>query len=113
MVLAPAGLAPAVPGMAAAFQDVPNAGLLVRMLLTLPALSGAVAAPFAGLLADRWGRRPVIVAAFLLYGLAGGPGFLFGSPARVPGHWVSGGGAAWRPGAGLVPPVSRRLPRRP
>src|SRR5207237_183343 len=47
MMLATAGLAPALPGMAAAFQDVPNAALLVRVLLTLPALSGAAAAPFA------------------------------------------------------------------
>src|SRR5437867_5746100 len=71
MLLASAGLAPALPGIAAAFQDVPNAGLLVRMLLTLPALSGAAAAPFAGLLTDRWGRKPVIVVALLLYGVVG------------------------------------------
>src|SRR5260370_41319391 len=113
MVLAPAGLAPAVPGMAAAFQDVPNAGLLVRMLLTLPALSGAVAAPFAGLLADRWGRRPVIVVALLLYGLAGAPGFLFDSLAARLGArvWVGlgMGGRASR----LLTPRSHYFPAGP
>lgn len=83
MLLATAGLAPALPGMAAAFQDVPNAGLLVRMLLTLPALSGAAAAPFAGLLADRWGRKPVIVVALLLYGLVGSAGFVLDSLAGI------------------------------
>ena len=83
MLLATAGLAPALPGMAAAFQDVPNAGLLVRMLLTLPALSGAVAAPFAGLLVDRWGRKPVIVVALLLYGLVGSAGFVLDSLASI------------------------------
>ncbi len=83
MLLATAGLAPALPGMVAAFRDVPNAGLLVRMLLTLPALSGALAAPFAGLLADRWGRKPVIVVALLLYGLAGPAGFVLHSLAAI------------------------------
>ena len=83
MLLATAGLAPALPGMAAAFQDVPNAGLLVRMLLTLPALSGAVAAPFAGLLTDRWGRKPVIVVALILYGLVGSAGFVLDSLAGI------------------------------
>src|SRR5712691_7028825 len=83
MLLATAGLAPALPGMAAAFHEVPNAGLLVRMLLTLPALSGAVAAPFAGLLADRWGRKPMLVAALLLYGLAGSAGFGLHSLAAI------------------------------
>src|SRR6266851_7865765 len=83
MLLATAGLAPALPGMAAAFHDVPNAGLLVRLVLTVPALSGAVAAPFAGLLADRWGRKPVIVAGLLLYGLAGSAGFVLHSLAAI------------------------------
>ncbi|TMC46901.1 MAG: MFS transporter, partial [Chloroflexi bacterium] len=83
MMLATAGLAPALPGMAAAFQDVPNAALLVRVLLTLPALSGAAAAPFAGLLMDWWGRKPVIVVSLLLFGLAGSAGFVLDSLAGI------------------------------
>jgi len=83
MMLATAGLAPALPGMAAAFQAVPNAALLVRVLLTLPALSGAAAAPFAGLLMDWWGRKPVIVVSLLLFGLAGSAGFVLDSLAGI------------------------------
>lgn len=55
--LATTGIAPALPGMASAFQNVPNAELLVRLTLTMPALVGAIAAPFVGLLADRWGAN--------------------------------------------------------
>lgn len=75
VVLATAGLAPALPGMALAFQDTPNAALLVRLALTIPALFGAVGAPLGGILSDRWGRKPVIVVALILYGLAGTAGY--------------------------------------
>ena len=79
VVLVTAGLAPALPGIALAFQDMPNAELLVRLTLTMPALLGAIGAPFAGILLDRWGRKPVIVAALILYGLAGTAGYVLNS----------------------------------
>jgi MFS family permease len=79
LVLVTAGLAPALPGIAAAFQDAPNAGLLVRLTLTMPALLGGIAAPFAGIFLDRWGRKPVIVAALIVYGLAGTAGYVLDS----------------------------------
>ena len=37
----------------------------------MPALFIAIGAPFASILLDRWGRKPVIVAALILYGLPG------------------------------------------
>ena len=78
-VLAGATIAPALPAMSLAFQDIPNAEFLVRLLLTVPALFTAIGAPFSGLLLDRWGRKPVLVAAVILYGLAGASGYVLGS----------------------------------
>ena len=78
-VLAGATIAPALPEMSRAFQDIPNADFLVRLLLTVPALFTAIGAPFSGLLLDRWGRKPVLVVAVILYGVAGASGYLLGS----------------------------------
>lgn len=78
-VLAGAGISTALPQMSLAFQDIPNADFLVRLMLTVPALFTAIGAPFSGLLLDRWGRKPVLVAAVILYGLAGASGYVLGS----------------------------------
>lgn len=78
-VMAAATLAPALPEMNRFFQDVPNAEFWVKLVLTMPALLIAIGAPFAGFLLDRWGRKPVLIAGLILYGLAGTSGFLPGS----------------------------------
>ncbi len=78
-VLAGATIAPALPEMSRAFQDIPNADFLVRLLLTVPALFSAIGAPFSGLLLDRWGRKPVLIVAVTLYALAGTSGYVLGS----------------------------------
>lgn len=70
-VLSTATLSPALPAIEQAFADVPNVALLSRLTLTLPALLIALIAPFAGTLLDRWGRRPVMLLAIILYGFAG------------------------------------------
>ncbi len=82
-VLPVAALAPALPALALAFQDTPNAELLVRLTLTMPALLIAVGAPIAGLLLDRWGRRPVILLSLIAFGLAGTSGFLLDSLVAI------------------------------
>lgn len=78
-VLAATIISPALPDMARAFQDTANADFLVRLTLTMPALLVALAAPFAGILLDRWGRKPVLAAALLLYAVAGTAGFFLDS----------------------------------
>ena len=78
-VLAGAGISTALPQMSLAFQDIPNAEFLVRLMLTVPALFTAIGAPFSGLLLDRWGRKPVLVVSVILYGLAGTSGYVLGS----------------------------------
>ena len=73
-VMAGATVSPALPEMGRVFADVPNAPLLVRLVLTLPALFIAVGAPVAGAIVDRVGRKGVLVTAIVLYGLAGASG---------------------------------------
>ena len=66
-------LAPNLPQFLAHFADVPNHEFLVPMILTIPALCNALFSPFAGMLADRFGRRRMLLAALLVqsaFGLA-------------------------------------------
>ncbi|MGY4533214.1 MFS family permease [Pseudomonas sp. TE3786] len=64
-------LAPVLPRMQAHFADTPGATVLVPIALTLPALVIALVAPFAGLIADRVGRKPLLLWAMLLYSVCG------------------------------------------
>jgi MFS family permease len=78
-VMAGATIAPGLPAMRHHFAAVDQAGLLVRLVLTLPALLIALAAPLVGGLVDRLGRRPPLLGALLLYGLAGSSGLVLDS----------------------------------
>lgn len=78
-VLAGALLAPSLPDMTRAFQDVPNAEFLVMLTLTMPALFIALGSPLAGILLDKRGRRPVLIFSLILYGISGTSGFFVDS----------------------------------
>lgn len=73
-VMSGATIAPGLPGMRAHFEGAPAADLMVRLVLTMPALFIALCAPFAGLLIERAGRLKVLVAGALLYAAAGTAG---------------------------------------
>ncbi|MDZ5699089.1 MFS transporter [Chelativorans sp. M5D2P16] len=75
-IMAGATISPALPAIESHFSDSPQAAILTRLVLTVPALFIALSAPFAGVLADRYGRRPVAIAAVVLYGLAGSSGLV-------------------------------------
>ncbi|HGA2316970.1 TPA: MFS transporter [Pseudomonas putida] len=64
-------IAPVLPRMQAHFAETPGVAVLVPVALTLPALMIALLAPLAGVLADRIGRRPLLLASMLLYSLCG------------------------------------------
>jgi MFS family permease len=64
-------IAPVLPRMQAHFAETPGAAVLVPVALTLPALVIAFLAPLAGVLADRVGRRSLLLASMLLYSLCG------------------------------------------
>ncbi|MEX1062736.1 MAG: MFS transporter, partial [Balneolaceae bacterium] len=73
-VMSGATIAPALPSMQAHFSTVGNVDLWIRFVLTVPALFIVLAAPFTGWFVDRWGRRPLLLPAVILYGLAGSSG---------------------------------------
>jgi MFS family permease len=64
-------LAPNLPQFLTHFAAVPHHDVLVPMILTIPALCNAVFSPFAGMLADRLGRRQMLVKALLVHSVAG------------------------------------------
>ncbi|WP_369230744.1 MFS transporter [Streptomyces sp. R21] len=64
-------IAPVLPKMQDHFESVPGAKALVPLALTVPALSLALLAPFAGVIVDRVGRKRLLVVATLLYAVFG------------------------------------------
>lgn len=78
-----ATIAPALPAMQAHFADVENVGLLIRLVLTLPALPIVIGAPLAGYLGDRSGRTRLLVGAMVLYAVAGSSGLYLDSLGAI------------------------------
>ncbi len=78
-ILANAIVAPALPQITQAFSDIHQAELLTKLMLTLPALLIALAAPLAGKLMDKIGRIKVMIVSLIIYLLAGTSGFWLGS----------------------------------
>ena len=82
-VMSGATIAPSLPAMQEYFANVENSALLVRLVLTIPALFIAIGGLFAGSLVDRVGRKPLLVVSTILYGLAGGSGFILNSLVTI------------------------------
>jgi MFS family permease len=70
-VMAIIALAPTLPTLLAHFHDVPNARLMVPLLITAPSACIALFAPAAGVIADRFGRRRLLLWAMAFYGGGG------------------------------------------
>lgn len=70
-VAATTPIAPVLPKLAEAFAHEPRVELLSRLVLTMPALFVIFGAPVAGLVADRYGRRPLALGSMALYSIAG------------------------------------------
>ncbi|CAL9373429.1 hypothetical protein SUDANB105_00910 [Streptomyces sp. enrichment culture] len=64
-------IAPVLPRMQDHFDGVAGSAVLVPLVLTVPALSLALLAPFAGMVVDRLGRKRLLVVATVLYALFG------------------------------------------
>jgi MFS transporter, ACDE family, multidrug resistance protein len=91
-VLGVASVTPAFPSVIEAWQISPPS---VGWLVTAFTLPGVVLTPLLGVLADRFGRKRVLVPALLLFGVAGvACGFAPSFEALVAWRFVQGIGAA-------------------
>lgn len=78
-VMSGATIAPSLPTMQIQFAELENVEFWVRLVLTMPALFIVVGSPIAGQLVDTIGRKPLLLASAMLYGLAGSSGFVLNS----------------------------------
>ncbi len=64
-------IAPVLPQMAQEFAGTPGVGVLVPIVLTVPALVIGLTAPFAGFVADKIDRKRVLLIALVAYSIVG------------------------------------------
>lgn len=62
-VMSGATISPSLPAMQSYFAEVENSALLVRLVLTIPALFIAIGGMFAGQLVNRIGRKFLLIIA--------------------------------------------------
>ncbi|WP_255632657.1 MFS transporter [Amycolatopsis sp. TNS106] len=74
-IMAAAIIAPSLPAMREVFSGTPGSDLLVRLTLTVTSLAIAISAPLSGIVADRAGRRPLLLTGLGLYAVSGTAGF--------------------------------------
>lgn len=70
-VMVTAVVGPSLPTMQAHFRDVPGADALVPLTMSAPLLMMALLSVAVGELADRWGRKRLLVASAIAYGIVG------------------------------------------
>jgi MFS family permease len=70
-IMAGTTVAPSLPAIEQTFLSTPHVDIMSRMVLTLPSVFVAFCAPIAGVLADRFGRKRLLLGAILLYSLSG------------------------------------------
>lgn len=88
-------LGPNLPQLFRQFGALPQADLLVPLIMTAPSLGIALLAPLAGVIADRIGHRRLLVGALALFAVAGLlPLLLDRLPAIVAAQFAVGIGAA-------------------
>jgi len=68
-VMAGAIVAPALTNMAAYFTDASD--VLIKLIITMPALVIAILGTFVGSLSDRFGRKRILTTALVIYGISG------------------------------------------
>jgi len=75
-VLSGAIVAPALPEINEAFENIPNSDLLTKLIVTLPALFIAIFSPLAGFIIDKFSKLPYFKFSLILYALSGSAGFV-------------------------------------
>jgi MFS family permease len=94
-VMSGATVSPSLPAMKQQFESaISDADLrttLVKLVITLPVLFIVIGSPIAGLIVDRFGRKPLLLITAILYGFAGSSGlYLESLPAILVGRAVLG-----------------------
>jgi len=88
-----AAVAPALPLISKGFPDASEA--TISLIITLPALAIALTGFFMGVLSDKIGRIPVLVASLAIFSLAGSSAFYLSSlPEILVGRFILGIGIA-------------------
>jgi len=82
-IMAGTTVAPSLPAIEQTFLSTPHVDIMSRMVLTLPSVFVAFCAPIAGMLADRFGRKRLLLGAILLYSLSGMSGLFAESLAGL------------------------------
>lgn len=90
-VMSGATVSPSLPAMKQQFESaIADSDLrttLVKLVITLPALFVVIGSPIAGLIIDRFGRKPLLLLTAILYGFAGSSGlYLESLPAILVGR---------------------------
>ncbi len=94
-VMSGATVSPSLPAMKQQFEsaisDPDLRTTLVKLVITLPALFIVIGSPIAGIIVDRFGRKPLLLITAILYGFAGSSGlYLESLPAILVGRAVLG-----------------------
>jgi MFS family permease len=94
-VMSGATVSPSLPAMKQHFESaIADADLrttLVKLVITLPALFIVIGSPIAGLVVDKFGRKPLLLITAILYGFAGSSGlFLESLPTILVGRAILG-----------------------
>jgi MFS family permease len=94
-VMSGATVSPSLPAMKQQFEssiaDPDLRTTLVKLVITLPALFIVIGSPIAGIVVDKFGRKPLLLITAVLYGFAGSSGlFLESLPAILVGRAVLG-----------------------
>lgn len=72
-------LAPILPTLSTVFKSSAGAAALVPLILTIPALFIAILSPFAGAIADKVGRKRILIIALFFYAVVGTAPLYLGS----------------------------------
>lgn len=76
-VMAGAVLAPALTEIAGFYSE--SSDMVIKLVITMPALMIAFFGTAAGSLSDRWGRKTILIISLVLYGVGGFSGYFFNS----------------------------------